>query len=657
MNKKLEKQNLDDCLNASTWRHLQSIARQHNLPSSNRLAKQDFIRSLSIHLSNEAIIRNIISQFGDSVHAAIEALISGNGMLHATTFMSAFGEIRRVRPWRKDEASGQHSQPEPNAPSELLYYAGLVYLIPNKPKVGTVQQIVVPQEILAILKEHRQESAQPVSFHPRKRPGQPADMLWHMALWLATIHQTTSQSASFTLRNNRWLTPNLLKTLTRRLNLHLDLGFIDQRSERRIPYLALLHFLAQTAQLVSTTPTPTLTPRGWVWANRPAAQQWQMLWQAWRIASDDLAYLCRFPWGAPKAQGVSIILERLAHLQVNQPILLTDFIQQVRLHDPYRLLGIDEETTTATVAGLCQYAFHWFGLLDISSIKSDAQDDNPDPHNALAQATDSIGPLTDPSDPDFFDEPWYQPDPLEPLLIRLTPHGAWLLDHPDWGEPTFPPRTLCQNSKNNPALIIIPTNAETQHLLQLAPYSQWQPTHQPPYSQHLTLAPEQIGHAAAHGTTIDQLFESITAALGRPPSRRLQQRLRNWAKAGTQVQLRALIALETNDTKLMRRLRNRALIRKHLGQPLSPTRITANPNTIPNLIKALSHIDLYVAPPAPLSTNQPTDNPTTSQSTNNPSPSIPQPSGSFLPSTRSWVASSSCPTPYPMPSKAKPSNN
>ena len=113
--------------------------------------------------------------------------------------------------------------------------------------------------------------------------------------------------------------------------------------------------------------------------------------------------------------------------------------------------------------------------------------------------------------------------------------------------------------------------------------------------QALCLDAERVGWAVARGAAPAQIVSMLTEALGRPPSRRVQQRLRAWAKAGEQVTIRPLMALETSDAKIMRTLRSRAHVRHHLGETLSPTRVSVNPQTTKALSQRLAKLGYYTA--------------------------------------------------------------
>jgi hypothetical protein len=189
-------------------------------------------------------------------------------------------------------------------------------------------------------------------------------------------------------------------------------------------------------------------------------------------------------------------------------------------------------------------------------------------------------------------------------LVRLTLAGGWLLGLPDCGAPAFAVAPPCRADHVTPDLLLVPPSAAPLHLARLAPLCRWLPPQFPALDQRLQLDPERVGQAVAQGTSLPQILHDLAEALAQPIGRRQADRLRAWARAGQQVRVRQLTVLETADAELMGRLRSRKLVRRHLGEAISPTRAALNPAGLPALAETLRHLGLYVALP-PAASDQP----------------------------------------------------
>ncbi|MCB0107510.1 MAG: WYL domain-containing protein, partial [Caldilineaceae bacterium] len=330
------------------------------------------------------------------------------------------------------------------------------------------------------------------------------------------------------------------------------------------------------------TTSLTITPKGWLWLAAQPAARWQELWQAWLTADAEVARPYRFSWQPFSANARQFVVAELRNVPQDRFVALPDLLPQWRLRDPIGHLpspyptvwvemeeeGEEEEETGEEfdpVVAFCLGPLFWLGVVDVAY---------------AADPTVTAAPA-----------------------IRLTPHGAWLLGIQPWSAP--PPATGHGTiTKGAPNTIVLPVQMVPRHLAQLAQFCRWEmPTadNHPrlDMAQQLTLDAARIGQMVAKTTHPAQILEQVAAALGRPPSRRLRQRIQRWAKQGDQVRLRELLVLEAADAALLDRLQGYQLVRRRIDQTLGPHHVAVNPQEAPGLAKTLETFDLYVdVPPA-----------------------------------------------------------
>ena len=551
--------NLRACLEASSWRRLLAMMASHGLPCSTRWRKADLIQALHTHLSQPDVLRHTVTRLSKSAQDALAALLRADGALAAHTFTATYGAIRSYRPWRKDSQPQQPWQ-NPASPAERLWYLGLLYMHPPKPAPRVTQQAIVPADLLPSLRGLLLDSRTGEPVHLLSRPGHPADPLWHVALLLATLEEKAVRPLK-----GGWLPPRTLAALASRIGLNLDEEYQPSRSERRMPYLAFLHYLAVAAGLMAGDGRLGLTTLAWQWlADRPEAR-WRALWEGWLAATADAAQPFRFPWASLGPQARELVLAQVRRLPLDGFIPLTQVVEQAHLSDERGLLAQpwnqEEDPVIALIAG----PLFWLGILDVGQGQGEAQASGAPSH-----------------------------------FLRLTPLGAWLLGLPDCGPPPFPPPQPCAIRPPERDLILVPPTAQPIHLARLVPFCRWLRPEPPAPEQRLLLSEGRVGQAVARGIKVAQIVHYLEEALGRPPSRRQRQRLRRWARAGQRVRVRHLTVLETSDSELMGQLRSRKLIRRHLGDVLSPTRVVLNPAGLPALLQSLRSLGLYAALPPSL---------------------------------------------------------
>ncbi len=580
--------NLRACLEAASWRRLLAMMATHGLPCSTRWRKADLVSALHEHLAAPATWRQPIAELHGPARTALSALLQAAGALPATAFTATFGPVRPHRPWR-DDAPAIPPWQAPASPAERLWYLGLLHLDPPAAGPGVVQRIITPAELLPILQPllRTTEADQPLHLLPR--PGRPADLAWHVALLLASV-----EAAPQAPIRGRWLPPNLLAALANRVGLDLAADYTPARSEHRLPYLAFLHGLAEAAGLLAGTARLTITAAGWQWLAAPAAERLAALWRAWLAAPVALTRDYRFPWANLSLTGRNLALDQFRAAALGQFRPLHDIVQAAHLHDPHGHLAQPWRVSEDVAAALITGPLFWFGVIDLAQPpEADPPAALPDLAKAQVKAekveAEMDSPLAPPAPADLN----LNLDVIPHRLVRLTLTGAWLLGLPDCAAPALPAPVACTASANDPDQLYIPAGALPLHLARLAPLAEWQPPALPTMAQPLRLTAPAVGQAAAAGLPLAQMLDYLAQALDRPPSRRQTQRLRQWTAAGQQVRIRHLTVLETAGAALLGQLRGRKLIRRHLGDPLSPTRVVLNPAAIPAVVQHLATLGLY----------------------------------------------------------------
>ncbi|MCE7987670.1 MAG: WYL domain-containing protein [Caldilinea sp. CFX5] len=648
---------LHTCLRQTPWRQLLGIMAANGLSASTRWPKADLVAALQAHLQQPTWLTTIIPAFPAAVQQALQALLQAGGQLPAAGFQERYGALQPYRPWRTAAAAAGPRTPHapdeepalpppwqaPATPAAALWWRGLIYLHPPKADPRIPQQITLPAELLPPLQQLLAQdpiilSSSHLVTLSSARPGQPPDLCWHLALWLATLAAAPVR----TLRGG-WLPPNTLHALAQRVGLvEADAPFSGRkaahrpRSERAFPYLAFLHYLACAADFVNRVPPQggllALTPLAWRWLAAEHSAQWQQLWAAWRQPVVAVAGPLASLWPSFTPNRQELLLAQLRRLPTDHYIPLADLVEQVHLHDRYQHFGPPPGVAAPSLVTTPAAASSGVFTLPTTFADSDAGDPAAD----LAPPLPAADPHSDQGD--LFDD-FRDPDsaelPVDPLadnpvaalctaplfwlglvdcatstpqpaslasatpLLRLTPLGAWLLGLVGWAAPAFAARPLCTLAGQTPDLILAPPHVAPVHLARLAPLCLWQPPIDASSAQRLQLTAERVGEAVAAGLAPAQLLQILADALGRAPSRRQQQRLRAWATAGQQVRLQPMLVLETADAPLMGRLRSRALVRNRLSIPLSPTRSAVQPAQVAALVQTLRTLGLYVQiPPA-----------------------------------------------------------
>lgn len=585
---------LHSALETASWHHLFAVARAHGLRCSNRWSKQALIDALADHLSRPDLLFTIIPQLPPSCHDALQALLRADGSLPYRPFTGQFGEIRPYRPWRKEVTSGEEPWRNPASPLEHLWYLGMVFAHPPKLNGGLAQRLYLPAELAQQLNDNRQPAASTPAWYPLPRPGEPPDLLWHVAIYLATA------VTPLPLQHGRWPSPSAVATMVTRLGLDRDPTFQRSRSEKRIPYLAFLHFLAEAAELVTHTDHLHVTPLGWQWLRAAPAQRRQRLWKGLQRAADMVTPYA-FPWLTPSAPGWSLLLAQLTTMSTHAYEPLTDFVTAIQVQDR---LGHLRAGNDAGLADFLAGPLHWLGVVDLAQRPpTPVVPAEPPALSASRPGDDAITPQAGDWSSGFAPDSEDLLPPASPappaLGLRLTPVGAWLLGIDGWGAPPDPTPAPAVIRRGAPDTWQFGPDTLPAHLAHVAPYTTWEAPAFPDLAQRLTLDGGRIGRAVAAGVGVAQIVHHLQAALDRPLSRRQGRHVRQWASAAQQARIRTVTLLETADAALMGKLRSRRHSRTLLGAPLSPTRSEVNPEHLAALIDHLATLDIYVAPSTP----------------------------------------------------------
>jgi hypothetical protein len=549
-------------------RQLYARLAMHGLAIASSRPKTELIEQLHTHLTQPSLLTTIVAQLDSFAKEALRALLNTDGLLPVHPFQQRFGPLRPYQPWRQGEDKGE-TQPwlTPISVTERLWYLGLIFCDPPKPTPGHVQHYVIPVDLIPQLTDLLWQPASTLPTTTIPLPGHHGPLAHHLAIWLATIY-APHQGQAVKPVHGRWLPPSVVALLCQRLGLDQDPAFQPIRSERHHPYLAFLHYLALAADLVTVTPAGfQLTPTAWRWLNADAGTRQQQLVEQWRNAAVDLAHPFHFHWEPLSLAARALVL---AHLPaVDAPTIpLAELCGRWRLLDTVAALPPprpadwrDEASTYDPLSNLITGPLHWLGLVTLATTAS------PSPAS---------------------------PSPASPSPDDLVMASG--LRTPDSGL-----SSCCTMPKQPINTIRAPLNVQPVHLVRLAHFCEWLIAPPPTPSPHtFTLSPERIARLAAQGVPPEHSLEQLTAALGRPPSRRTSQRIYQWAAAGQQLQLRTLFVLEADTPERLAQLRRHKLVRNRLGETIAPNRIALRPTDAVALAQTLRALGYYVEPPASL---------------------------------------------------------
>ena len=375
---------LEECLQQLPWRTIAAIAQAQAQPYTHRHDKPTFCARLAAAIIEPERLQATWRALSTEAQAALRALVEAGGQMRREVFTARFGSIRPYKPWRDDAPVAPWENPV--SPAEELAYRGLVFAINQGTKRRPLWAVVLPDEIKTALTPPPPPAAAPPPLsHTWERGGGrgrgEGDISTAVLTFLCFLNGEDIRPL-----HGRWLPPSTCRTLAPRLSqgaTHLP-GRV--RSERQLPYLSFVHYLADRAGLVDLEGKwlkPTLVAQDWL--AQPRAGRLRALWEAWREDNEtnaelwarfrlpgdsDLTPLARFnrllPVLASLAPGAYPLDHLLDALAQRDPALLQPCA-------PYRTWAEMDEETQADfrqrarqwVAQMLTGPLAWFGVTSI----------------------------------------------------------------------------------------------------------------------------------------------------------------------------------------------------------------------------------------------------------------------------------------------------
>lgn len=541
---------LRDCLTNTTWRRLLAMARLHGLPASTRTHKAVLVQSLATHLSVFDTVLQIVRQLDLPSRRALRALLDADGWLPTYLFQSHFGPLEPHRPWSQQEPLPPPPWEQPVSTTERLWYLGLIFQMAPPSQGQTLPHYVVPAELSEPLTAALFDTR---THKPLTQHSAPAAPDRDMAFLLAWCQADPVRPI-----HERWLPPSAIWAIGRRLSSPaISEQDLQCRSERHVPYLAFLHYLAETTgflNIVGDLLKPT--PAAWQWADLDAVSRLRTLYLAWMREDPPAADRWR-TYGFPFAWH-------------RHPLALVRSVV-----DTLRLSELDRWQPAE------QIWEHWWGRSGITHLNGYVlEDDGRAPFFDLFQGPCAwLGLL----------ELAYDAD--DQLYLQRTPQGDWLLELPDAVPPSSMEPRPCR--WHSDGAITVPATVSPLHLLRLASYAEWDESPDADGSQRLRLGEASIATAVAAGFPLAMIREHLESACAQPVSRRWWTRLRRWAALATRYSIRRVTLLEADQPQYLAELRRRRTFRRCWGEPFSPRAIQVKPDRLPQLLDALRNLGEY----------------------------------------------------------------
>ncbi|MDH7487498.1 MAG: WYL domain-containing protein [Anaerolineae bacterium] len=541
---------LRDCLTNTTWRRLLAMARLHGLHASTRTHKAALVQLLATYLGRTDVVLHIVRQLDLPSRRALRALLDADGRLPTHLFHSHFGLLRPHRPWSPQEPRQPPPWQQPVSTTERLWYLGLIFQMATPSQGRTLLHYAVPAEFAAPLTAALFDTR---THKPLTQRPAPAALDGEMTLLLAWC-----QAKPVRPLHGRWLPPSTIWAIGRRLGSPaISEQELQPRSERHVPYLAFLHYLAETTGFLNTLGDLLKpTPAAWQWAEMDTASRLRTLYLAWvpeeATAADRWrAYGFPFAWHRDPLAVARSVLDtlRLPELDRWQPA------EQIWEHwwgrSGIALLNgyVLEDNGRAPFFDLLQGPCSWLGFLQLAC------------------------------------------DPEDQLYLQRTPQGDWLLALPDSAPPSQMETRPCH--WHSDGTIIVPATAAPLHLLRLASYAQWDESPDADGSQRLRLTEASIASAVAAGFPLAMIREHLETACAQPVSRRWWTRLRRWAALAARYRIHRLTLLEADQPQHLAELRRRRAFRRCWGEPVSPRAIQVKPDRLSQLLDGLRNLGAY----------------------------------------------------------------
>jgi len=609
---------LEECLQQLPWRTIAAIAQAQALPYTHRHDKPTICARLAAAIIEPERLPATWRALSPEAQAALRALIEADGQMRREVFTARFGSIRPYKPWREETPPAPWENPA--SPAEELAYRGLVFAINQGTKRRPLWAVVLPDEIKAAVSPFLEGamSAAPALAPPpaalRAEPfvslrtgprdeAPPADIGAAVLTFLCFLNREDIRPI-----HGRWLPPIACRTLQGATHLgsasHLT-GRV--RSERQLPYLSFVHYLAERAGLVDVEGIrlkPTLLAQTWL--AQPRAERLRALWEAWREdektntelwsrfhlpGDSDLSPLTRF----------NCLLSLLAFLTPGD-YPLDDLLDALAQRDPallqscapYRTWAEMDEDTQADfrqrarlwVTEMLTGPLAWFGA------------------TALLHSPSSI--LHSPSSPIWF-------TPLGAALLGRE-DGAWPADPPSSPLHLYPP-TLDGEGKPIAVPLTVPAGLSPASRLALAALTEEdddqtarlapagfviQPSARrianPAGAETIlvqTITPRSVARALRRGHTVEGLVTFLEELTNEPLSPSVLKTLYTWAEAVEAITIAPALLLRVRDPALLQELASIRRLRARLGETLSARAVTVEADQLEALVRHLERLGFY----------------------------------------------------------------
>lgn len=532
---------LHECLTKQPYRTLWAIARANGCPFDTSMPKLQAVEKLTAFLSTPNYLPEAVSELSVGAVAALRTLQAMKGQMPQSDFVYQFGVLRPYRPWRENVP--ELPWKAPSSPAEELFYHGLIFTL----NLGTSHRpflvIILPVEYQSALAEIFELPMVSPTESPRVLS---PPLFEHLFQWLSFLNRAVVQPL-----HGRWLPPSAFREIALLIGEPAGAA-ATAGSERQVPYLAFLHYLAECAGLVTLNGVhlrPTAAALAWL--DAPQRSRWEHLWRS---------------WGAPGPENASL-WKRYELPLADEPDPQQRFQQVCKLLAAFPpqgealtfYLNKARETDPALFRPATSYQ-SW------ASLDPEAQADYA---AGMAEALTRLlrGPLA-----------WFGVvDAAVEMSLSLTALGAALLGRGEEGMPEELPW---------PGLLIEPGPASaagptTFRLRLVAPLPDT-PGLRPSARLDLeSFAPPQVDApdryeltqescllALQQGQSLERLLDLLEAA-GGPLLPTLVGTLYRWAETAEQVVIRELVILETRDATLMQELTAQRRIRETLLETLS----------------------------------------------------------------------------------------
>jgi len=578
------------CLEQHPWRTLKAIFRAYELPFTPSPDKPTVCARLAAAIMEPGRLQATWRALSAEAQAALRALAETDGQMRREVFIAHFGSIRPYKPWRDDAPPAPWENPA--SPAEELAYHGLVFIVNQGTKRRPLWVVVLPDEIKAALPSPSPSPALRASPPSPKALGEgggwgegEGDVGAAVLTFLCFLNGEDIRPL-----HGRWLPPTTCRTLALRLQgaTHLP-GRV--RSERQLPYLSFVHYLAERAGLVDLEGQwlkPTLVAQTWL--AQPGAERVRVLWEAWREDSEtnaelwsrfrlpgdsDLSPLTRFnsllSLLTQLTPGAYLLHELLDALARRDPALLQPCA-------PYRVWAeLDEDTQ----ADFRQRARQWLTEM-------------------------LTGPLA-----------WFGATSNLQYPICFTPLGAALLGRDDGTWPEDPPPSPLHlhlptlDEEGQPIAVALTVSVglppasrfalstlmeEDEGQMKMGAPGQsvtGQPGGSRTHREQVLITPRSLARALHRGHTVEGLVAFLEELATEPLHPAVLKALYTWAETVEAITIAPALLLRVRDPALLQEFSSIRRLRARLGETLSARAVTVEADQLEALVRHLERLGFY----------------------------------------------------------------